>query len=194
MTPTGSPPEPAARKTKRRWLRLRVLTLIGLMTVLAGGLAVIVAPVQRQRRAVAAVRGLGGEVQYERGDDYFNSVVAVSLNQATVTAHVTDASLAQLAGLTTIRGLDLTGAQITDVGLAHLKGLTQLQSLDLSNTQVTDVGLEHLKGLTSIRALFLDDTQVTDAGLDHLRGLTGLQMLRLSGAHIGDAGLEHLKD
>ncbi len=63
-----------------------------------------------------------------------------------------DADLAGLKGLTTLRMLGLTFCrQITDDGLAHLKGLTNLQTLRLPSANITDNGLVHLNGLTKLR-------------------------------------------
>ena len=59
---------------------------------------------------------------------------------------------------------------MTDAGLKELAGLTQLQALLLSGkTQVTDAGLKELAGLTRLQTLDLTDTQVTGAGLKKLQ-------------------------
>ncbi len=106
---------------------------------------------------------------------------------------LTDAGLAHLKPLTSLKALSLTGTQVTDAGLAHLKPLTNLQTLYLDGTQVTDAGLAHLKPLTNLLWLYLEGTQVTDAGLAHLKPLTSLQVLYLEGTQVTDAGLAHLK-
>jgi len=67
--------------------------------------------------------------------------------------HVTDASLARLAGSTKLVRLDLEGTSVTYAGLVHLRGLTNLERLNLSGTQVTDVGLEHVQGLPQLTRL-----------------------------------------
>jgi hypothetical protein len=110
----------------------------------------------------------------------------------------TDAQLAelvQLDGLAVLEGLDLSFcSRVTDAGLAHLRGLHSLRFLDLRGCRVTDAGLGHLGGLTSLRHLNLAGCeQVTDAGLTHLRGLTSLRHLELWGCRVTDAGLAHLQ-
>lgn len=41
--------------------------------------------------------------------------------------------------------LDLSSTQVTDAGLAHLKMMSSLKWLDLRKTAVTDTGLKDLK-------------------------------------------------
>jgi hypothetical protein len=45
--------------------------------------------------------------------------------------------------------------------------------VSLNGNQVTDAGLMHLRGMKGLQQLYLDDTQITDAGLANLHGLTG---------------------
>ena len=67
--------------------------------------------------------------------------------------------------------LDLSeNSQVFDDGLAHLAGLTSLKDLNLWRVGITDEGVKHLAGLTSLERLNLDNTQLTDAGLQHLAG------------------------
>ena len=54
---------------------------------------------------------------------------------------VTDAALAQIAGLTELEEISLSGATITGSGLVHLTGLKKLGSLSLSHAPLDDVGL-----------------------------------------------------
>ena len=62
---------------------------------------------------------------------------------------MTDAGLANLAGLEKLENLTLDGTRITDAGLTHLCSLKQLVTLSLSNTGITDGGLAHLSVLDS---------------------------------------------
>ena len=108
--------------------------------------------------------------------------------------NVTDAGLAHLTGMDSLKKLYLNYTKITDAGLAHLKDLKNLEWLELRNTRITDAGLAHLKGLSSLVRLDLSQTKITDAGLVHLKGLKSLDTLFLSDTKITDAGLIHLKD
>ncbi len=136
----------------------------------------------KRRRAIAAIRNVGGRIVYDwqivsrkppvprwlrtlLADAILYSVVEVDFEKT----QVTDAGLVHLKALTEIEVLDLTGTQVTDAGLVHLKALKNLQGLDLSGTQVTDIGLEGLKTLSKLQYLGLVFTQVTDEGLMKLQ-------------------------
>jgi YHS domain-containing protein len=92
---------------------------------------------------------------------------------------VTDAGLAQIAGLKNLQRLHLEKTAITDAGLAHLKGLAELRYLNLYGTKVTDKGLESLRGLKKLRNLYVWQTAVTEEGAKALAGtVTGIDINR----------------
>ena len=101
---------------------------------------------------------------------------------------MTDAGLANLEGLTSLRWLVLSKTRVTDAGLVHVRGLVHLEVLQLNDTPVTDAGLVHLEGLTMLEGLSLERTRVTDAGLVHFKGLTKLRSLELGGTTVTYAG------
>lgn len=192
-------------KSKRRWVQFSLRTEFILVTALCVGLSLWIVPLERKRRAVAAIEALNGEVTYRPPPTgeffhitflrrwipqaYFDEVTELNLTNT----RVMDASLAQLQGLTNLRLLNLCNTQITDAGLVHLKGLTGLQELYLTDTHVTDVGLAHLRGRTSLQGLNLANNQVTDAGLVHLQGFTSLERLNLYKTQVTDAGVAKLR-
>lgn len=106
---------------------------------------------------------------------------------------ISDADLAALSGVTSLRHLNLRGTQITDAGLAELSELTQLEFLGLSQTAVTDAGLPALMSLSQLRYLTLAETQVTDRAVDVLSSLSSLEGLNLKGTQITGAGLAQLR-
>src|SRR5437764_947526 len=75
---------------------------------------------------------------------------------------VTGAGLKELAGLESLRSLDVALTEVTDAGLRGLAGLKQLRRLDLRSTKVTDAGLKALAKLKTLRSLLLFGTSVTD--------------------------------
>lgn len=107
------------------------------------------------------------------------------------TPRVTDAGLARLPGLRSLRELDLTGSGLTDASLPGLAGLRTIEVLRLGRTAVTDDGLAALASLEGLACLWLGGTAVTDAGLAHLRGLPKLRELALPSGVTG-AVAEHL--
>lgn len=198
--------EPATRSLKRRWLQFSISSLLLLMLVCAVGLALIVVPAERQRRAVNYVESMEGTVVYEEdeqndlqsvpgwlqqvlGEDYFQSVSEIELSGSPVS----DAGLAYLNGLTGLKQLLLGETQVSDAGLAHLNRLPALEWLDLEGTQVTDAGLVNVKRLTTLHWLSLRGTQVGDAGLEHVKSLTVLDSLVLSDTRVSDAGIAELQ-
>jgi hypothetical protein len=114
-----------------------------------------------------------------------------------------DATAAQLAGLSRLRGcsavqsISLTMCtRLSDALLAHIGGLSGLRSLRLNYCeQLSDEGLAHLRGLTALEYLDLNLChKVTSAGLAHLRGLTALETLDLGGCtHVDKTALCHLR-
>ncbi len=178
-----------------------VVSAVGFLVITLGLLFGISA--YRQQTTIGEIERLGGQcTTRHRGPKWlrhfagkermrsFDDVVEVSLRETPAT----DATLAYLKRLTSLRTISLEATQVTDAGLAHLQGLIRLQELDLDGTQVTDAGMARLSGLLSLQRLYLDGTHVTDEGLAQLKGLTNLQWLALSRTRVTDAGLDHLKD
>jgi len=215
----NSPIQPAApAKPRRRWFRFSLRTMLVFVTLAGcalGWLGAKLREARRQQVAAAAIRSLGGEVEYDYefdslgnytpnatppgsawlhalfGDDFFRKAQKVSV-QVRSGSFATVAELQQLSGLTTLKWLDLSNSYATDARLEHIKGLTQLESLDLHDIYISDAGLKHLKGLVRLRKLRLDRTLVTDAGLAYLAGLANLEELSLNHTQTTDAGLEQL--
>ena len=91
-----------------------------------------------------------------------------------------------------VKWMDLARTQVTDAGLANLAGMKNLSRLHLENTKITDAGLDHLKGLANLEYLNLYGTQVTDAGIQKLAGLKNLKKLFVWQTKVTDAGAEKL--
>jgi hypothetical protein len=190
-----------------------LLVLVVLASIGMSWLAVRMQRVRRQREAVAAIKKVGGCIQYDYqsdekgnwiknsvlpgpiwarrllGDDFFINVIGVNLCHT----RITDAVMEHVEGLGKIQELDLGSTRITDAGMEHLKRSTQLQYLILADCKITDAGLRHLKGLIQLKWLSLDDTKVTDSGLEHLQGLTQLQELDLYGTQVTNEGVRRLQ-
>jgi Leucine-rich repeat (LRR) protein len=85
-------------------------------------------------------------------------------------------NLDSLAGLNSLKTLDLGGCTITNLGA--LKGLTSLQSLDLSHCDAL-ASVNGLQGLTSLQTIYLSHCDAL-ASVNGLQGLTSLQTIYLS--------------
>jgi hypothetical protein len=195
-------------RRKRRWLQFGLPTLLGLVTVLCVVLGLWVQRAERQRRAVAAIRALGGEVGYDYeadGDtdelpgpdwlcrllsvDYFSDVLMVDWPTAT------NAGLDKLDGLGELDRLSLHfNSHITDEGLPRIGALKNLRMLSLCGTSVTDRGLVHLGALTRLEWLNLNNTAVTDLGLVDVGRLPKLKALYLDNTQVTGTGLVHLHE
>jgi hypothetical protein len=101
---------------------------------------------------------------------------------------------AGLKDVANLAELDLAGVQLTDADLANIAGLKNLRVLHLEKTPLTDAGLEHVKGLTNLTYLNIYATAVTDAGLAKLKSLTNLKSLYVFETKVTDAGIATLKE
>ena len=109
---------------------------------------------------------------------------------------VTDAGLARLRGLTSLRSLDLYGTGTTIDGLVHLSGMTRLRGISLPTGPIDDAGLAHLEGLTALEKLLIMDRSpgVTDVGFGRLKGLVHLRVLTIPSSRVTSKGLGALRD
>jgi Leucine-rich repeat (LRR) protein len=105
----------------------------------------------------------------------------------------------QLADLTPLKGMNLTGltwlnlnrTKVVDAGLAHFEDCKNLTNLGLLCTQVGDAGLAHFKGCKNLTQLNLHGTQVSDAGLAYFKDGKNLTHLWLGDTKVGDVGMAH---
>jgi hypothetical protein len=115
--------------------------------------------------------------------DYVATVISVDLDapaHADSANPMDAATLARIGRLGHLNSLWLNNRfEITDAGLAHLEGLNSLRDLQLDDTGVSDAGLAHLRGMTGLRKLCISLTRVTDNGVLELeRALPRLWIFR----------------
>jgi hypothetical protein len=108
---------------------------------------------------------------------------------------VTDAGLATLAGLTTLKVLEMANSTVTSAGLAHLSELIGLERLTLTGCgRLTGEGLAHLRGLERLRNLDLSFCEsIDDSVWQSLAALPRLEFLGLAGTRVTDAGIPFLE-
>ncbi|WP_145101289.1 hypothetical protein [Rosistilla carotiformis] len=80
-----------------------------------------------------------------------------------------DATLAEIPGLSALEELDLTLAPVTDAHIAALAGLEKLETLWLTATQITDASVDVIARLPSLRQVDMQRTAVTAAAIETLR-------------------------
>jgi len=149
--------------------------------------------------AVAHFEALGGKFLF--ADDLQGEVDApgqarerqpVRLFLFSYRSEVTDADLARLRELPTLKWLTLDRVPVTDVGLGHVRHLPDLEHLSLPGTGITDAGLTNLKALQNLVELDLAKTTVAGSGLAHLVELPKLSRLSLSWTRINDSAFMHV--
>ena len=151
-------------------------------------------------REIVSIEGSSQPRAGERGEraepDWSEAVSAVRRGDSVeirLQAPIDDNQLADLAGLTGLRRLNLPRSQISDSGLARLPDLTPaLELLRLGSPRIGDAGLASIAELKQLRFLHLIDSPVTDEGLAHLRRMTWLESFYLDGGQATDAGLSEL--
>lgn len=105
---------------------------------------------------------------------------------------VTDAWLKRLAGIRSLKKLDLANCTVQGDGLEHLAGLTELRELNLTLTPVKDESLKHLSNLTELRVLGLASTQCNGTGFAFLKHLKKLESVNFHFTPLNDAGLKEI--
>src|SRR5882757_2220906 len=104
-----------------------------------------------QGLTAAAIKDIGGMKQLEH----------LALNGMVIN----DASMGDLAGLTKLNYLRLSGAGgVTVKGWATLENFKQLQTLWVAETKLGDDGIQHFRPLMQRKEITLYGTPVTDAG------------------------------
>jgi Leucine-rich repeat (LRR) protein len=137
-----------------------------------------------------AITALGGEVLRDAdGSGADGPIVEVSLART----WARDADVARVAGIRSLRRLDLSFTYVTDRGIEQLAQLPQLEELNLDTAEfITDAALSYLRANHTLRKLCLRGTDITDISLPYIATLTGLRRLDLSHTQLGDIGLESL--
>jgi len=106
---------------------------------------------------------------------------------------ITDAGLAHVAKMASLRQLDLGGARISDVGGEHLHRLTKLEWLDMPGTLSRPALVELLATKPHLRTL-RGGTNATsgDEVLEQVGKMADMEHLLLHGQNLTDEGLAHL--
>ncbi len=110
-------------------------------------------------------------------------------------SRVTDAGLQHIGKLTSLEELYLKGERMGDAGLAYLRDLPRLKYLCLYGSRFTDKGMVNAKQMSSLRILSFHESlcRITDAGLADISQIPNLAILCLHGIRgITDAGAAHL--
>ncbi len=123
----------------------------------------------------------------------FTKLRAIRFSGKNGNTTITDAGLAPLNSLKSLKVLALDDLWITTEGIASIADLTQLEELYLAATVVDDPSIALIAKYPSLKKLRLSKTSVGDASLESLKACKLLEELDLSeNSIVTDAGLQHL--
>ena len=104
--------------------------------------------------------------------------------------NVSDFNVGNIADISDLRVLDLSGTAITDRGVSQLSRLKHLESLNLSRTNATSKGITALSGILSLRHLKLaQSAKLDDSVLIACQNFENLEVLELQETTITFEGL-----
>ena len=151
-------------KSRRRWLRYSLITLLVLVVLTSIAMSWIAHRLQtsmRQHEAVEAILKTGGGVRFDFEIDQSGNPLL-------------EASPPGPAWLRYWIGDDL-GANVveaevqTDNTLEGIKDLPQLRRLHLFSNGITDAGLQYVEPMRQLETLYIEKTQVTEQGIGKLQ-------------------------
>lgn len=103
-----------------------------------------------------------------------------SLERLSVPGRLTDAGLAEVTRLSSLKALYINDHSLTNAGLAHLARLEMLEELDLMGKgRINDAGLVHLAKVPRLRYLLLQGKNFTDNGMAQIKNCSSLRILHL---------------
>jgi hypothetical protein len=104
------------------------------------------------------------------------------------------AAMPTLAEFKNLETLEMWFATITDDDLAQLAGMTKLKELNLEQCSgITNAGMANLLKIPSIQILNLKQTKIDDAALEELAKMPNLVDLNIANTAVTDAGVEKFK-
>jgi hypothetical protein len=106
---------------------------------------------------------------------------------------VTEAGIAQIQSLTSLKHITVYDAQITDIGLAAFAKLPRLESLHVSGGDFTGKGLTSLSALPKLSSIAVSSNALTDEGIMAAAKAPKLDRLSISGPNIRGDGLAALR-
>jgi hypothetical protein len=132
-----------------------------------------------------------------------SSLKALCLHQMKLTSEDEWAAFGKLSSLQCLTLMHIR-SEVTDAHIAHLSGLQSLRDLSIdaviirdqnaiASLDITDKGLTHLAKLKSLENLRLTGAKITDEGLQQLSEIPTLRWLDLQGCKVTEQGLQRLK-
>jgi hypothetical protein len=187
----------SATPPKRRWFRYSMRTLLLVTTALCIWLGFKVEAARKQREAVAAIKKVGGYVDYDYdkkphhlanycGVDLLHSVISVRVFSKPDSPQELRELLPHLSHLPRLRKLSIINGRFRDVDLQHIAGLTELKSLELYSNAITGEGFKHLVGLKQLLEFECYSNPISDESIKPLAELKHLEWVYLGKTDLTD--------
>jgi hypothetical protein len=142
---------------------------------------------EQRRESIGILRSAGAVITVDTAGE------AITLRWG-LHAPISDAGLARVGTLTSLREVELAG--MTDDRVGHLAPLTDLTHLSFGSnmfgSDLSDRGLTRVGDLASLETLLLPCPRLTDVGIASLERVTRLKSLSLSRTGVTLAGLRRL--
>jgi hypothetical protein len=163
-------------RPRRRWFRYSLRTLLAAVTLVALALGVWVHRAERQRRAVAAIRDMGGHVFYdfERLPEFDPTTGELVFDLPAPAWMMNGLGWDYFADVTVVI---LSYSNMTDERMPLLKAFPEMKRFQIGTdqrlagrpVQVTDASIELLASFTSLKYVNLSGAQVSAKGVDRLQ-------------------------
>lgn len=108
--------------------------------------------------------------------------------------NITGAVAKIIAGLPSLKFVDLSETFLHPIDFAPMAALKSLLLLQLTSSNVSNDDLKNIGKLSSLLELHLDGTNIDDRGIKYLTALKNLRLLGLRKTRVTIAGLSQLKD
>lgn len=150
---------------------------------------------QRQDRAIAAIRRLGGNVEESTFNQFIGAWQLVTTFRVTIDDNWQGgrSGLKYLRWLPDLREVTFRGKAVQDDWVAAIAGLEKLTSVELNRTSISDAGVKTAATLPMLDRFAVKYTPLTDGAIDHLKEIKSASIIMLYGTKISPEGAEQLK-
>lgn len=145
----------------------------------------------RQQRALEVFRRLGAKTdpEYEEKDLFHGTVFAIEFGDEWRGG---ESDLRRLRWLREVQQVTFTGPRVTDAWLAHLVGMESLRIVKIKRAQLSDDGMECLRRLETLRCVKLLYVPIGDRAVRHLKECRHILRMKIFGSKISDQGAKEL--
>ena len=172
------------KRSRRRWLRFGVRSVLILTTIMAILMAYVLSPLldhSNQQGLVKTASAMGIEIETHQSvpRDFSLARSFIGLFKPEILS-------------APIYEFDASNTALKDQDVEKLQGIRHVVSLDLSNTAITDKALDSITKFRHLQILKLNNTAVSDTGLKKLASISGLVDLETTATQVSNQALMEL--